>query len=133
MNSTAKSFPASPNSLKPARDNLSNRCEQIGVGKKKTYRLCVAINGIAGDIINYGHPQTGVESNIIKVLMTNESKQLTVTSMVTTGAFKLFSYGVPDEEEISKRQMLTGLPASGWNIKTVISSRFTLILNNWYC
>jgi len=74
----------------------------MGINKKKTYGLCLAIDEIATNIINYGYPEAGIGLGIIKVLMADDGKQLTVTLVDTAVAFNPLNYVVPNPEDMNK-------------------------------
>lgn len=74
----------------------------MGINKKKTYGLCLAIDEIATNIINYGYPEAGIGLGIIKVLMADDGKQLTVTLVDTAVAFNPLNYVVPNAEDMNK-------------------------------
>jgi len=59
METEARTFVASVDSLEPIREFLTEKCEAIAIGKKKTYGLCLAIDEIATNIIRYGYPKAG--------------------------------------------------------------------------
>jgi len=102
MDNAAKIFPASLDSLEPIRDHVSAKCEALGFNKKKTYGLCLAIDEIATNIINYGYPQAGIGLGIIELLMADEGKQLTVTLIDTAVAFNPLNHLVPNQEDMNK-------------------------------
>jgi len=102
MNNAAKIFPASLDSLEPIRDYVSAKCEVLGFNKKKTYGLCLAIDEIATNIINYGYPKAGIALGIIEVHMADDARQLTVTLIDTAVAFDPLAHLVPNQDDMNK-------------------------------
>lgn len=104
MKTEARSFKASVDSLEPIRDFVSEHCTEAGFDHKKTFKLCLAIDEIATNIIRYGYPLAGVqegEGDLTMTIKAGDSK-LTVEIRDMAIEFNPLRYLVPTEEDIHK-------------------------------
>lgn len=104
MEASTKSQKFSDNldSLGPIREFLSDSAKLAGLDKSRTYKLCLAIDEIATNIINYGYLRSGIENGIIDVTIQIENDQLIVTLEDTATPFNPFNRKMPNDEELKK-------------------------------
>lgn len=104
MEASTKSQKFSDNldSLGPIREFLSDSAKLAGLDKSRTYKLCLAIDEIATNIINYGYLRSGIENGIIDVTIQIENNQLIVTLEDTATPFNPFNRKMPNDEELKK-------------------------------
>ncbi len=76
-NMKQKTFPGNLDSLSPIRDYVNTEAVLAGLDKKAAYNLCLSIDEVATNIINYGYIEAGIEGNI-DVFIDNNGAQLTV-------------------------------------------------------
>lgn len=88
-------FPASLHSLEAIRTFVLKICNSITLSQKRAYGLCLAIDEIATNIIEYGYPLAGIEQGVIKIIMKYNNKQLCVTLVDGAVAFNPLDYLVP--------------------------------------
>lgn len=89
-NSTSKKFCATLDSLSPIREFVADSAKLAGLDKSKTYKLCLAVDEIASNIINYGYLGSGIDDGIIDVTLFNNDKLLTVILEDTATPFNPF-------------------------------------------
>ena len=104
MEASTKSQKFSDNldSLGPIREFLSDSAKLAGLDKSRTYKLCLAIDEIATNIINYGYLRSGIENGIIDVTIQIENNQLIVTLEDAATPFNPFDRKMPNDEELKK-------------------------------
>ena len=104
MESSTKSQKFSDNldSLGPIREFLSDSAKLAGLDKSRTYKLCLAVDEIATNIINYGYLRSGIENGIIDVTIQIENNQLIVTLEDAATPFNPFDRKMPNDEELKK-------------------------------
>jgi len=102
MDTTVKAFPATLDSLEPIRDFVSEKCGGMGFSKKKTYGLCLAIDEIATNIINYGYPKSGIYNGEVVVTVNCSEKSLKVVLADKAIAFNPLEHLVPSKEDMNK-------------------------------
>lgn len=104
MKTAARSFKASVDSLEPIRDFVSEQCAEAGFDHKKTFKLCLAIDEIATNIIRYGYPQAGVQEGVgdLEVTISSGEGRLSVGIQDMAIAFNPLQYLIPTEEDMHK-------------------------------
>lgn len=102
MDTIVKSFPASLDSLEPIRNFVSEKCIALGFNKKKTYGLCLAIDEIATNIINYGYPKAGITNGEVEVTVHCSDKSIEVILGDKAVAFNPLQHLVPSQEDMNK-------------------------------
>ena len=103
MNTNAESrkFCANLDSLSPIREFVADKAKLVGIDKSKIYKLCLAVDEIATNIINYGYLRSGIDDGIIDVDILIESKLLTVTLEDTAPPFNPFDKITPEDDELA--------------------------------
>lgn len=85
-----------------------------GLDKSKTYKLCLAVDEIATNIINYGYLRSGIENGIIDITIQIIKDQLIATLEDTATPFNPFDRKMPNNEELN--QPLEERPIGGLGI-----------------
>jgi serine/threonine-protein kinase RsbW len=98
----SKIFTANLDSLQLIRDFLNGISGSICLDKKKAYNLCLAIDEIATNIINYGYPLAGNNNGQIEVTVATEEHSLQVTLIDSAIPFDPFKKDSPTEDDLSK-------------------------------
>ncbi|MVN91234.1 ATP-binding protein [Mucilaginibacter aquatilis] len=102
MDKMVKTFAATLDSLEPIRNFIAEHCVEVNLNKKQTYGLCLAVDEIATNIINYGYPATGASNGQIEVhVQTNFSDQLKVTLIDTATPFNPLQHLTPEEADLN--------------------------------
>jgi len=104
MEASTKSqkFCANLDSLGPIREFLTDSAKLAGLDKSKTYKLCLAVDEIATNIINYGYLRSGVENGIIDITIQIADYQLIAKLEDTATPFNPFDRKMPNDEELSR-------------------------------
>lgn len=97
----SKSFSASLDSLEPIRDFLTAEGKLAGLDKSKIYKLCLAADEIATNIINYGYTKAGIANGIINIIIQSDEGRLTVTLEDTAVPFNPFDNKLPDDNDLA--------------------------------
>ncbi|GAA4465393.1 hypothetical protein GCM10023189_45960 [Nibrella saemangeumensis] len=97
----SKLFPGTLDSLDPIRQYVKELSQQAGLDKKATYRLTLAVDEIATNIILYGYEQAG-RSGDIQVLSELSDAKLTVIFEDKAIPFDPTTKDLPDEEDFNK-------------------------------
>ncbi len=103
----SSSLPARPESLEAIRNQIEAVSEAIRLDKKKSYRLKLAVDEIAANIINYGYPASGEngekkEAQTIQVTVRAHSREISVTLEDHAVPFNPLEKDIPGEEELAK-------------------------------
>jgi anti-sigma regulatory factor (Ser/Thr protein kinase) len=96
-----RKFSANLDSLEPIREFLTDSANKLGLDKSKTYKLCLAVDEIATNIVNYGYLNSGITDGIIDVVVSSNKELLTVILEDTAIAFNPFENKLPGEEDLS--------------------------------
>lgn len=99
--SEARSFSATLDSLEPIRKFLIESGKSIGLDKNRIYKLCLAVDEIATNIINYGYANSGMARPSIEINVTSNNETLKVILEDTAVPFNPFEVGIPGEKELS--------------------------------
>lgn len=99
--SEVRSFSATLDSLNPIREFLIHSGKSIGLDRNRIYKLCLAVDEIATNIINYGYANSDIVGPCIDITVISDNEALTVTLEDTAIPFNPFEMDVPGEEELS--------------------------------
>jgi len=95
-------FEAVPDSLEAIRNYISAFGSAQGLDKGKLYKLCLAVDEIAANIINYGYPLAGINDGTIKVLLERHDTSLTVVLEDNATPFNPLEKNIPTQEDLDK-------------------------------
>lgn len=98
----SKSFGATLDSLESIRNFLTAKGKMAGLDKNKIYKLCLAADEIATNIINYGYAKAGISNKIIDVIIQLDDEGITVTLEDTAVPFNPFDNKLPDDDDLAK-------------------------------
>lgn len=99
--SEVRSFSATLDSLSPIREFLILSGKSIGLDRNSIYKLCLAVDEIATNIINYGYANSAMENPGIDITVISDNKTLTVTLEDRAVPFNPFEMDIPGEKELS--------------------------------
>ncbi|MFH2142187.1 MAG: ATP-binding protein [Bacteroidota bacterium] len=99
--SETKTFIASLDSLEPMREFLSESGNKVGLDKNQIYKLCLAVDEIATNIINYGYLKEGIITGIIDIVIYSDDKILTVILEDNSTPFNPLEFNIPGEDDLS--------------------------------
>lgn len=97
----SKTFSATLDSLGSIRQFITNSGKAIGLDKSKIYKLCLAVDEIATNIINYGYTKSGIENGSIDLLIKYDNDALTVTLEDSAIPFNPLDKILPNEKDLS--------------------------------
>jgi len=60
-----KTFPGTLDSLEPVRDYVADAARAAGLDKSRTYRLCLAVDEIATNVVLHGYEEAGLTGEIV--------------------------------------------------------------------
>jgi serine/threonine-protein kinase RsbW len=60
-----KSFPGTLDSLEPIRDYVAQMAESAGLHTTAVYKLCLAVDEIATNIVTHGYDEAGLSGDIL--------------------------------------------------------------------
>jgi len=98
----SKSFQATLDSLSSIREYVTEQASKAGIDKNRIYKLCLAVDEIATNIINYGYRKAGMNNARIRVLVVKNQKHLSVALEDTAPPFNPFERELPNNEELNK-------------------------------
>ncbi|MDI6402319.1 ATP-binding protein [Balneolaceae bacterium ANBcel3] len=96
------SIPAEPDSLEVIRGHIDSVAEDAGLDKKKAYKLKLAVDEIAANIINYGFQATDSVKEPIEITMELLEQHLSVTLEDHAIPFNPLEKAIPGEEDLKK-------------------------------
>lgn len=99
--SEVRSFSATLDSLQPIREFLVYSGKSIGLDIRRIYKLCLAVDEIATNIINYGYVNSGIDRPFIEINVTSNNEALTVILEDTAVPFNPLEMAIPGEKELS--------------------------------
>lgn len=114
-----KTFPGNLDSLGPIRDYVNEEAVGAGLDKKAAYNLCLAIDEVATNIINYGYIDSGIEGSV-DVFIDNNGKHLTITLEDKALQFDPRNNDMPTDDDLNLP--LEDRPIGGLGIFLVFSS-----------
>jgi serine/threonine-protein kinase RsbW len=97
----SRKFSATLDSLSLIREFIRDSAKLAGLDKGKTYRLCLAVDEIVTNIINYGYPQSEISHGIIEIIISAGNDELTVILEDTAIPFNPFEIVLPGEKELA--------------------------------
>lgn len=97
----SKIFSATLDSLGPIREFITNSGKDAGLDKSKIYKLCLAVDEIATNIINYGYTKSGIENGSIKLIIKFDNDALTVALEDSAIPFNPLNKILPDEKDLT--------------------------------
>ncbi len=100
--SQSRVFEAVPGSLEPIRDFITTFATAHDIDKKKIFKLCLAVDEIATNIINYGYRLADIDEGTIHVCVSYRNRQLTVILEDHAIPFDPIEKGMPTPEELMK-------------------------------
>ena len=95
-------FEAVPESLEPIRSLITSFGSVQGIDKNKIYKLCLAVDEIASNIINYGYPMAGINDGTIKVFIELNDNKLTIVLEDYATPFDPLRKLLPTPEDLAK-------------------------------
>lgn len=99
--SESKKFIATLDSLAPIRKFIADSANRIGLDKSKTYKLCLAVDEIVTNIVNYGYLKQGITDGNIDVIISSNYDSLAVILEDTATPFNPLENKTPGEEELA--------------------------------
>jgi anti-sigma regulatory factor (Ser/Thr protein kinase) len=96
-----KTFPGTLDSLDDIRQVVKEEAQRAELSKKATYKLMLAIDEIATNIITHGYEETGTEGNI-DVLTEHADGHLSITLEDDAAPFDPLQRNLPGEETFTK-------------------------------
>lgn len=97
----SRTFEATLDSLTPIREFLINIGESVGLDKTRIYKLCLAVDEIATNIINYGYAKAGIENGKIDIIAFTDNKRLNVILEDKAFPFNPLIFKTPDQNDLS--------------------------------
>ena len=95
-------FDAVPESLEPIRSLITSFGSVQGIDKNKIYKLCLAVDEIASNIINYGYPMAGINDGTINVSIDYNDNKLTIVLEDYAVPFDPLRKLLPTPEDLAK-------------------------------
>jgi len=92
--------PASLESLDEIRRYVTTMAQDAGLSKSATYRLHLAVDEIATNIVTYGYERAGLSGDIT-VSGTVTEQAVTITVRDAAAAFDPRSHELPDEDDLA--------------------------------
>jgi anti-sigma regulatory factor (Ser/Thr protein kinase) len=111
--------PGRLDSLEKIRKFILLAADHAGLEKARSYKLSLAVDEIATNIINYGYTEAGVEGDI-SVEAEMDEQALTIKLDDTSGYYDPSSKSLPPEENFS--QPLGERAIGGWGVYLAIRS-----------
>ena len=111
--------PGKLDSLEKIRKFILLAAENAGLEKARAYKLSLAVDEIATNIINYGYEEAGVDG-VISVEAEMDEQALTIKLDDTSGYFDPTSKSSPPQENFS--QPLGDRAIGGWGVYLAIRS-----------
>ncbi len=100
--SQSRVFEAVPGSLEPIRDFIAAFATANDIDKKKIFKLSLAVDEIATNIMNYGYPLVGIDHGTIQVSIGYQDKQLKVVLEDHAVPFNPIEKSMPTPEDLMK-------------------------------
>lgn len=96
-----RSFPASLSSLDEIRVFINEFAKNNGIDSKQAYKITLAIDEIATNIINYGYEKADKEKETVDLSLAIDNNQFTVILEDRGIPFNPLERALPDEKELS--------------------------------
>jgi serine/threonine-protein kinase RsbW len=94
-------FPASLDVLEPIRELLTQTGQEVGLNKKQTYGLCLAVDEIATNVIRHGYDEAGITDGKFDLIIEKNENQLAVTIVDEGRPFNPLEHNLPTEEDLN--------------------------------
>jgi anti-sigma regulatory factor (Ser/Thr protein kinase) len=94
-------YKASLDVLEPIRELLTQIGQEVGLSKKKTYNLCLAVDEIATNVIRHGYMEAGVTDGVFDLIIEKDDNQLVVRIEDIGMAFNPLEHNLPTEEDLN--------------------------------
>ena len=97
----SKTFPGNQDSLSPIRDYVSEIATEAGFDKSSTYKLVLAIDEVATNIIDYGYRKGTIEG-VIDISVNIEDDKITVYMEDDAEKYDPGKQPMPEQEDLEK-------------------------------
>jgi len=114
-----KSFQSKLDSLALIRQYVTSAARESGLDDKLTYKLCLAVDEVASNIIMYGYQESGL-TGLIDIHIDVDGKSLMITMEDDAAAYDPRQHELPSEEEINRP--LDERPVGGLGLFLVFNS-----------
>jgi anti-sigma regulatory factor (Ser/Thr protein kinase) len=94
-------YKASLDVLEPIRELLTQIGQEVGLSKKKTYNLCLAVDEIATNVIRHGYMEADVTDGMFDLTIEKTGNQLVVSIEDTGRPFNPLEHDLPTEEDLN--------------------------------
>jgi serine/threonine-protein kinase RsbW len=94
-------YKASLDVLEPIRELLTQIGKEVGLDKKKTYGLCLAVDEIATNVIRHGYEEAGITNGKFNLIIEKGDNKLVVTIADTGAPFNPLEHILPTEEDLN--------------------------------
>jgi len=101
LQSESRIFSATLDALDPIREFLTNTGKAAGLEKNRIYKLCLAVDEIATNIISYGYNEPAKKDGTISITVKSDHKVLTVICEDFGVPFNPLEKPIPGEKELS--------------------------------
>lgn len=98
----SKTFQATLDSLSSIREYVTEQASKAGVDKNRIYKLCLAVDEIATNIINYGYLELGIKNAHVQIIIVKNAMHFSVVLEDTAQPFNPFERELPNSEELNK-------------------------------
>lgn len=96
----SKKFKASLDSLSDIREYISIYAKRAGLRKDQSYKLCLSVDEIASNIINYGYPDSNIEADTIEIFISHKGNTFEVVLEDNSPAFNPLKYSGSFEKDV---------------------------------
>ena len=100
--SESVTFDATLDSLSPIREYLVQVGKSMGLDKSRIYKLCLAVDEIATNIINYGYGPSENSNGKIELAVYSENDQMNVILEDSAIPFNPLEHIIPAMEDLTK-------------------------------
>lgn len=114
-----KSFQSKLDSLALIRQYVTNAARESGLDDKLTYKLCLAVDEMASNIIMYGYQESGIQG-LIDIHINADENRIMITLEDDGTAYDPRQHELPSEEEINRP--LDERPVGGLGLFLVFNS-----------
>ena len=114
-----RSFHSTLDELASIREYVTSAARESGLDNKLTYKLCLAVDEMASNIIMYGYQESGL-TGLIDIHINADGKRLMITMEDNATAYDPRQHKLPSEEEMNRP--LDERPVGGLGLFLVFSS-----------
>lgn len=100
MGSHTNTYKATLDVLELIRELLTQEGQDVGLSKKKTYNLCLAVDEIATNVIRHGYMEAGIKNGVFDLIIDKNEHELVVTIEDTGTPFDPIKHNLPTKEEL---------------------------------